>query len=93
MSISHWIIFAIACALVLGTLVIWKNKYFALVLSIALGPASAYMLVAVFSEYHEFLPSDKNGLQLQLVGGLLFTSLLMISIFMPKKYFVRKNNP
>lgn len=79
--------FMIVCGLILSTLIIWKNKYFALSLSIILGLVSLYMLLAVFSEYKEFPSGDRNGLKLLLVGGLLFTSLLAISILLPRKYF------
>ena len=79
--------FMIACGLILFTLIIWKNKYFALSLSIILGLVSFYMLLAVFSEHKEFPSGDRNGWQLLLVGGLIFTSLLAVSIFLPRKYF------
>jgi hypothetical protein len=77
----------IACGLILSTLIIWKNKYFALSLSIILALVSLYMLLAVFSEYKEFPSGDRSGLQLLLVGGLIFISLLAVSIFLPRKYF------
>jgi len=79
--------FMIACGLILSTLIIWKNKYFALSLSIILALVSLYMLLAVFSEYKKFPSGDRNGLQLLLAGGLIFISLLTVSIFLPRKYF------
>jgi hypothetical protein len=79
--------FMIGCGLILSTLIIWKNKYFALSLSIILGLVSFYMLLAVFAEYNEFPSDDRNGWQLLFVGGLIFTSLLAVSIFLPRKYF------
>jgi len=79
--------FMIACGLILSTLIIWKNKYFALSLSVILGLVSFYMILAVLSEYKEFPSGDRNGLQLLFVGGLIFISLLTVSIFLPRKYF------
>jgi len=82
-NVNYLLIF---CLLILFTLIIWKNKYFALTLSIILGIVSFYMLFAVFSEFREFPSDDRNGWQLLLVGGLLFISLLTVSIFLPRKY-------
>ena len=77
----------IICAMILSILIIWKNKYFALTLSILLGTASVYMLLAVFSEYHEFPAGDVKGFQLLFIGVLVFTSLLAVAILLPRKYF------
>ncbi len=76
----------IGCWLILSTLVIWKNKYFALVLSSILGLISFYMLLAVLSAFKKFPSGDINGLQLLLVGASLFISLLVIAIYLPRKY-------
>jgi hypothetical protein len=79
--------FMIGCGAILWILVIWKNRYFALCLAVILGLVSCYMLFAVFSEYKKFPSGDTDGLTLLFIGGLIFTSLLVISFFLPKKYF------
>jgi VIT1/CCC1 family predicted Fe2+/Mn2+ transporter len=82
--------FMLGCLLILLTLIIWKNKYFALILSFILGLSSFYMLLAVLSEYSEFPAGDRAGLQLLAVGMSLFTSLLVIAFFLPKKYIFNR---
>jgi len=79
--------FMIFCGLILFILVLWKNKFFALTISLLLGFISFYMMFAVLSEYMEFPPRDRNGLELLIVGELIFGSLLVISFLLPKKYF------
>jgi hypothetical protein len=83
--------FLISCMFMIITLIIWKNKYVALGMAIILGLVSCYMLLAVFSEYSEFASGDSNGLKLLLAGGSLFISLLVVSIFLPRKYLI--SNP
>lgn len=73
-------------AAVLTVLVVSKNKYLAAVLSVILGVGSCYFLLAVFAEFSEF-SNGRDGLPLLIAGGTLFTSLLVISIFLPRKYF------
>jgi len=82
--------FMLGCLLILLTLIIWKNKYFALILSFILGVGSFYMLLAVLSEYSEFPAGDRDGLQLLAVGMSLFTSLLVVAFFLPKKYIFNR---
>ena len=79
--------FMIFCGLILTILVVWKNKFFALIISLFLGFISLYMMFAVFSEYMESPPRDRNGLELLVVGEVIFGSLLVISFLLPKKYF------
>lgn len=77
----------IFCGLILSILVVWKNKFFALIISLFLGFISFYMMFAVLSEYMEFPPHGRNGLELLVVGEVIFGSLLVISFLLPKKYF------
>ncbi|WP_163264726.1 hypothetical protein [Dysgonomonas sp. 216] len=67
-------------------LLIWKNKIMALLLSIIMGLACFYMLLAVFSEYKKFLKGDPDGLNLLLTGSLIFVTLIVFSFVMPVKY-------
>jgi predicted ferric reductase len=83
---------AIGIIAVILTLLIWKNKILAIVLSVVLGLGSLYMLLALASEYSEFPKGDPAGTKLLLVGSLIFLSLLAMSIIMPFKYFSRKNS-
>lgn len=82
-NVNYFVFF---CGLILSTLIIWKNKFFALTISIVLGVLSLYMMFAVFSEYREFPPGDRGGLELLVVGEVIFLSLLLISILLPGKY-------
>lgn len=77
-------VFAILSVL---TLMLWKNKYLALVIAIVLGAVSLFFMLAVFAEYSEFPSGNKDGWQLLLTGTLLFGSLFAISLIMPRKYF------
>ena len=77
--------------LIVLALLIWKNKYLALSISIILGCASFYFILALLSEYSEFPIGSKDGLQMLLIGGLIFGPLLLISTIMPAKYFKMQN--
>lgn len=70
-------------SILLAVLLIWKNKYLALALSILLGIGSCYMLLALISEFREFPIGDSEGYTLLLTGSLIFIPLLA----MPIKYF------
>jgi len=82
--ISGLILFGV---LAVFTLLIWKNKYYALVISIILSCISIFFLLAVLSEFSEFPSGSKEGAQMLLFGGLLFGGLFAISVIMPIKYF------
>jgi VIT1/CCC1 family predicted Fe2+/Mn2+ transporter len=79
--------FVIACIVLLLTLLIWKNRWLALSLSIVLGMACFYFLLACYSEYKEFPANDNNGIRMMLTGCMIFGSLLVISAILPGKYF------
>jgi hypothetical protein len=84
--------FMLGCLLLLSTLIIWKDKYFAFIISIILGLGSFYMLIAVLSAYSKFPAGDRDGLQLLVVGMSIFTSLLVIALFLPMKYIFKKES-
>jgi len=73
--------------LAITVLLIWKNKYLALSIAILLGGASAYFLLALLSEFHEFPAENQERWQMLLIGIAIFGSLLAASLIMPKKYF------
>jgi hypothetical protein len=79
--------FLILCIALFSILLIWKNRWFALSISVVLGVASFYFLLACISEYKEFPVGDNDGIRLMLTGSLLFGSLIVISFIMPRKYF------
>jgi len=85
-SFSGMMVFGI---LVIAILLIWKNKYLALSIAILLGGASAYFLLALLSEFHEFPAENQERWQMLLIGIAIFGSLLAASLIMPKKYFAR----
>lgn len=82
-NVNYFMIFA---AMILTGIVVSKNKYFVLSISILLGLLSVYMMLALLSEYHEFPAMDPRSIQMLTVGSLLFGSLLVISFYLPKKY-------
>jgi hypothetical protein len=82
--ISGLILFGV---LAVFTLLIWKNKYYALTISIILSCISIFFLLALLSEFSEFPSGSKDGAQMLLFGGLLFGGLFAISVIMPIKYF------
>ena len=67
-----------------------KNKYMALLTSVAIGIGSLYMMLAVLSEYQEFPKGDTSGLVLLLVGLSICLAALALSAIMPVKYFREK---
>ena len=75
--------------LVIVALLLCKNKYLALTISAILGLVSVFLMLATFAEYSEFPSGSSEGWQLLLVGMLIFGSLLVVSLIMPKKYFRR----
>ncbi|GHT04495.1 hypothetical protein FACS189440_13970 [Bacteroidia bacterium] len=79
--------FAIACIALLAILLIWKNRWLALSISIVLGLVSFYFILACYSEFKEFPAGDNDGIRMLLTGCLLFGSLIAISFIMPRKYF------
>lgn len=83
--------FTMVCIAIMLILIIWKNKYFALVLSVLLGLVSFYMLLAVVSEFREFASGDAKGMQLLLTGSLLFGFLMLMSFLIPGKYFSKNS--
>ena len=85
-SIIGLIIFEI----IVITLLIWKNKYFAFCISFILGCLSFYFILALLSEFSEFPVGSSDGMRMLLIGGLLFGGLLIVSIIMPIKYFKKQ---
>lgn len=79
-------------SILLAALLIWKNKFLALTLSILLGIGSCYMLLALISEFREFPIGNPEGNILLLTGSLIFIFLLVMAIFMPIKYFQKNKN-
>ena len=77
--------------LIVLSLLVWKNKYLALSISIILGCICFYFIFALLSEFSEFHAGSMDGLQMLLVGSLIFGGLLIISITMPIKYFKIQN--
>jgi len=69
------------------SLLIWKNKYIALYMSMLLGFVSFYFILALLSEFSEFPVGSQEGIKMLLIGGLICGGLLAISIIMPIKYF------
>jgi len=76
------------CILAIAILLIWKNKYLALSIAVLLGGASAFFLLALLSEFHEFPVENQERWQMLLIGSAIFGSLLVASLIMPRKYFV-----
>ena len=85
-TIAGLIIFEI----IVITLLIWKNKYFAFCISFLLGCVSFYFILALLSEFGEFPAGSSDGIRMLLIGGLLFGGLLIVSIIMPIKYFKKR---
>jgi hypothetical protein len=83
--------FMLACLLIMGVLVLWKNKYLALIISVLLGLVSMYFILALFSEFREFPAGSKEGMNMLITGLLIFGSLIILSVMMPIKYFNRKD--
>jgi len=81
--------FLVAISVAIITLLILRNKYLALGLSILLGIGNCYMILAVISEFREFPAGDSAGTSLLLTGILIFTTFLFIAVAMPVKYFKR----
>jgi hypothetical protein len=79
--------FLILCIALFSIPLIWNNRWFALSISVVLGIASFYFLLACISEYKEFPAGDSEGIRLMLTGSLIFGSLIVISFIMPRKYF------
>ncbi len=87
---SHVNYFMLAVIAFVSALIVSRNKIMALLLSLIIGVGSLYMLLAVFSEYHEFPKGDADGLKLLLVGVSMFVLTLSASIFIPIKYFKKQ---
>ena len=79
-------------SIVLLILIIWKNRFLALTLSILFGLGSLWMLLAAASEYKEFPQGDPAGIRLLLTGSLLSLFALTMSIAMPFKYFLKNKS-
>lgn len=75
--------------LILG-MIFLKNKYIAILISSVIALGSAYMLLAVLSEYYEFPAGDTEGIKMLLFGFLLFVSVIILAVVMPFKYFRKK---
>lgn len=73
-------------------LLIWKSKYLALSMAILLGVVSICFLFAVLSEFHEFPVDHPERWQMLLAGGVIFGSLLVVSVILPRKYFSSNEN-
>ena len=85
--ISGLIIFGMVAII---ALLLWRNKYFALSISVVLGCISVFFMLAVVSEFGEFPVGDWEGIQMLLIGTLIFGGLLTVSLLMPGKYFSLK---
>lgn len=85
---AHVNYFMMAVALFVLILIIWRNRTFAVVLSVILGTGSFYMFLAVLSEFNEFPKGDPEGLEMVVFGLLIFITLMVMSVIMPKKYKV-----
>lgn len=86
-NINYFMIAIIALILIL---MLWRNKVYAIIISIVLGWASFYMVFAVISEYREFPSGHPDGIQLLVVGLLIFLGLAITAGFMPMKYMNQK---
>lgn len=75
--------------LILG-MIFLKNKCIAILISSLIALGSAYMLLAVLSEYYEFPAGDTEGIKMLLFGFLLFVSVIILAVVMPFKYFRKK---
>jgi hypothetical protein len=71
----------------LGVMIKWKIKAFVISFAVLLGIGSLFMLLAVLSEFREFPQGDSEGLKLLLTGSSIFIGTLVISVWMPQKYF------
>lgn len=86
-NINYFMIAIIALILIL---MLWRNRIYAILISIVLGLASFYMVLAVFSEFREFPSGHPDGIQLLVVGLLIFLGLAITAGFMPMKYMNQK---
>ena len=87
---SMWIgygIVAVVLACSIGQFY-WKSLAVSFFFSAVFGLGSLYMLLAVLSEYSEFPAGDPKGMELLLVGTLLFGGLALLSFIMPWKYLM-----
>jgi len=73
-------------AFILG-LIILRNRFMALTISVIIGLGSIYMMLAVLSEYNKFSTGNTEGLKLLLIGSSAFIVTLIMSIILPVKYF------
>lgn len=71
-------------------MLLFRNKYMALLTSVAIGVGSLYMMLAVLSEYNEFPKGDTNGLVLLLVGLSICLAAFVLAAIMPIKYFKKE---
>lgn len=74
----------------ISRMIFLKNKYIAILISSLIALGSAYMLLAVLSEYYEFPAGDTEGIKMLLFGFLLFVSVIILAVVMPFKYFRKK---
>lgn len=86
----NYLMLAVIAAVV--TLIVWRSMALALVVSSILGLGSLYMLLAVFSEAHEFRSGDPDGTRLLLTGSLVFITTLAMAILLPQKYLSKPKN-
>lgn len=86
MSSSVNYIMLILAGAVLG-MILLKSKYIAFSLSSVIVLGSAYMLLAVLSEYYEFPAGDGEGRNQLLFGFILFGGIIILAVTMPFKYF------
>lgn len=82
-NINYFMIAIIALILIL---MLWRNKIYAIIISIVLGWTSFYMVFAVISEFREYPSGDPDGIKLLVIGLLVFLGLCVTAGFMPMKY-------
>ncbi|WP_250432415.1 hypothetical protein [Hanstruepera flava] len=80
----NWIAFVLI--LLLGILIVTKNRYLGILISSLVGVVNLYLVLALFSELSEFNTFNLEAKKL-LIVGLLFLGLnIFFSVRMLKKY-------
>jgi hypothetical protein len=77
---------AITVMVLIGALLLWKNKIYAVVLSSVIVMICLYMILALWSELSEFPTRTADYWEMFAVGHLLLCSTIICAIFMQKKY-------
>jgi hypothetical protein len=77
---------AITIIVLIVTLLLWKNRIYAVVLSSIIGIICLYMILALWSELSEFPTKTADYWEMLIVGHLLFCPIIVCAAFMPKKY-------